>query len=76
MNAQAEQMRGFVQDLIAIVGGSTKGETRLAHTRANTPKTRTDKALAVPVRKEVVVDNSREINPEQVIPMDDDFADI
>jgi len=76
MNAQAEQMRGFVQDLIALVGGSAKGQAKLAHTRANTPKTRTDKALAVPVRKEVVVDNSREINPEQVIPMDDDFSDI
>ncbi len=77
MNAQAEQMQGFVQDLIALVGGSKKkGETRLVHTQVNTPKTVTDKALAAPVRKKVVVDNSREINPEQVIPMDDeDFAE-
>jgi methyl-accepting chemotaxis protein len=76
MNAQAEQMRGFVQDLIALVGGSKKGETRLARTQVNTPKTITNKAHAAPVRKEVVVDDSREIKPEQVIPMDDDFADI
>ena len=76
MNAQAEQMRGFVQDLIALVGGSAKGQAKFAHTRVEAPKTLTDKALAAPVRKEVVVDHSREINPEQVIPMDDDFADI
>jgi len=76
MNAQAEQMRGFVQDLIALVGGSKKGETRLARTQVNTPKTITNKAHAAPVRKEVVVDDSKEIKPEQVIPMDDDFADI
>lgn len=76
MNAQAEQMRGFVQDLIALVGGSAKGQAKLANTRVKAPKTVTSKALAAPVRKEVVVDNSREINPEQVIPMDDDFANI
>ena len=76
MNAQAEQMRGFVQDLIALVGGSKKGEIQLSRTQVNTPKAVINKAHAAPVRKELVVDDSREIKPEQVIPMDDDFADI
>jgi X-X-X-Leu-X-X-Gly heptad repeat protein len=78
MNAQAEQMRGFVQDLIGIVGGSANGQAKLADTRVKLKKTVTDKALTAPVRKKrnkVVVNNSKEINPEQIIPMDDDFVD-
>jgi len=76
MNAQAEQMKGFVEDLIALVGGSGKGKTKLVHTGVKVSKALTGRAVAAPVRKEVVVDHSREINPEQVIPMNDDFADI
>ena len=78
MNAQAEQMMGFVQDLIALVGGSAKGQAKLADTRVKALKAVTNKVLAAPVRKKrkkVIVDNSREINPEQIIPMDDDFVD-
>jgi len=78
MNDQAEQMKGFVQDLITLVSNSAKNETRLAHARAKSLKTVSKKALAAPSGKEDVVENSREINPEQIIPMDDkddSFAD-
>jgi X-X-X-Leu-X-X-Gly heptad repeat protein len=76
MNAQAKQMRNFVQDLIGLVGGSAKSQAKLADTRVKTPKTIIDKVLTAPIRKITGVDKSREITPEQVIPMDDDFADI
>ncbi len=72
MNVQAEKMRDFVQDLITLVSSSAKSETRFTHTRIKARKIVTDKALAVPFRKEVVVESSNEINPEQIIPMDDE----
>jgi len=69
MNAQAEQMKGFVEDLIALVGGSAKSKTKKrAHTRSKAPKSLSHKAVAAPVKKEVRVQNAKEVNPEQVIP--------
>ncbi|RZB38357.1 MAG: methyl-accepting chemotaxis protein [Desulfobacteraceae bacterium Eth-SRB2] len=77
MNAQAEQMKGFVNDLIALVGGSANNGKSVLRARGKAPKAVavTGKALAAPVKKEVVVHNAREVNPEQIIPMDDDFKD-
>jgi methyl-accepting chemotaxis protein len=74
MNAQAEQMKGFVEDLIALVGGSAKSKTKRDQGKA--PKALTRKAFVTPVKKEVLVQNAKEVDPKQVIPMgDEDFAE-
>jgi len=76
MHAQAEQMNGFVEDLIALVGGNAKSKTKRDHTRGKAPNALTGKAFAAPVKEEVLVYNAKEVNPEQVIPMnDEDFAE-
>ncbi|NNK85799.1 MAG: chemotaxis protein [Desulfobacterales bacterium] len=79
MNSQASQMRGFVEDLISLVSSSKKNGKRNAHTQVNTTKALTGKALSAPpasTEKNIVVNKSKEVRPEQVIPMDDDeFVD-
>ncbi len=75
MNDQAAQMTKFVQNLIALVGSGAKTQAKIASTRATAPKAVPDKALAAPAKKEVAVYDSREVIPQQVIPMDDDFSD-
>ena len=73
MNAQAEQMKGFVEELVALVGGNSKNGKSVFRAEPKASKAVTGKTLAVPVKKEVVVQNARAVNPEQIIPMDDDF---
>jgi len=76
MNAQAEQMKGFVDDLVALVGGSAGAAQQVSRTRAAPPKAvTTTRALAAPAQKTPAVHQAREVGPEQVIPMDDDFKD-
>jgi len=75
MNAQAEQMKGFVDNLVALVGDNSKNSKSVLVSRVNAPKAVTGRALEPPVKKEVFAHNSREVNPEQIIPMDDDFED-
>ena len=75
MNAQAEQMKGFVNDLVALVGGQAKNGKSVLRAGGKVPEVSTGKALAAPVKKEVVVHNARGVNPEQIIPMDEDFKD-
>jgi methyl-accepting chemotaxis protein len=75
MNAQAETMKQMVGELVGLVGGSGKkdgigGTKSVIH---QTPHT-----FAAPTKKgkEVAVRQAKEVNPEQVIPMDDgDFKD-
>ncbi len=73
MSAQAEQMNEFVAELVAMVGGSSAG----GHTGPVRGPIRTSvrkagqgakKALAAPKKK-------KDPNPEDIIPLDDDFKD-
>jgi methyl-accepting chemotaxis protein len=72
-NAQAEQMRGFVADLVALVGSNSKNGKGVLGSRDKALKAVTGKVLAPPGKKEVVLHNARGVNPEQLIPMDEDF---
>jgi methyl-accepting chemotaxis protein len=75
MNAQADQMKGFVDDLVRLVGGSTKGAKKVSYDKVKTPTTVINKAVAAQAQKEIVP-QAREVKPEQVIPMaDEDFKD-
>jgi methyl-accepting chemotaxis protein len=76
MNAQAEHMKGFVENLVALVGGRSKGAGSVSHTKLETARASTGKSIAAPVKKEVTVQKSRGVNPEQIIPLnDEDFED-
>jgi methyl-accepting chemotaxis protein len=76
MNAQAEQMKGMVYEMVALVGGSQNGAKSVSHTGVVTPKAVTTRTLAAPEKKELVIDQAKEVRPDQVIPLDDgDFKD-
>lgn len=72
-------MKSFVDDLVTIVGGSANGAKKVFHAEVMVPSAVTNRAFAAPAtiakRKEVAVLNASEVNPEQVIPMEDDFKD-
>jgi hypothetical protein len=72
---QAEQMKGMVNELVALVGGS-KGAERGTTSAPKTSKTGIHKALAGPAQSRPAVYQAKEVSPEQVIPMaDEDFKD-
>jgi hypothetical protein len=74
-------MKGMVEELVVLVGGTEKGKSseRLAVTHiAETAAHPTHHALSAPSRtigKEVAVHKAKEVSPDKVIPMDDDFKD-
>jgi methyl-accepting chemotaxis protein len=84
MNAQAEQMKGIVNELVAIVQGSAT-VSKDSFNAIRRPKLAThgrpsqNKALAVaksPRGKALSPHRSREVNPDDIIPMDErDFKD-
>jgi methyl-accepting chemotaxis protein len=75
MNAQAEQLKGMVNELVALVGGIA-GQATMTHGRPGRRKapavTRQTpgkaKALAAPKRKQAA---HKEVNTEEVFPLDD-----
>ena len=80
MNAQAEEMKNYVGDLVALVGGKA-GQAAMTHNRPAPEKALAvkraapgkAKALAAPERKQSA---QKKVNPEEVIPLDDkDFED-
>jgi methyl-accepting chemotaxis protein len=87
MNAQAEQMKGNVDDLVTLVDGDRKngglrhnGEIGRRKTPGARAGTGTRMALTAPPKvakgKEVAVRGTKEVKPDQVIPMGkSDFKD-
>ncbi len=81
MNAQAEQMKAMVGELVTMVGGSSNGANQEHSSAVHTAKGGAHKALeiAAPAKKvqskAVVVHHAKEVTPEQVIPLGDDFKD-
>jgi methyl-accepting chemotaxis protein len=65
MNAQAEQLKEYVEDLVLLVKGSGTQNKSIA----GRPQIKT---IAGPKRQAPVQASSREVRPNQVIPMDDD----
>ena len=83
LNAQAEEMKAFVGELADMVGGHRTVSSR-SHRPASRPRAHVrqapQKALAVakrPVKgKTVALNRSKEVRPNDIIPMDeDDFKD-
>jgi methyl-accepting chemotaxis protein len=82
LNAQAEQMKGMVNELVTIVGGVFKNRSStVGRPRPGTGVRRPQqKSLAVAKRsakgKALSFQRSREVNPDDIIPMDEnDFKD-
>ena len=82
MNAQAEQMKGIVIDLFALVGGNKNGSRSVSHTAVKAPKTLKQRLLSTsafkPKAKNTMlsVHKAKQVSPEQLIPLDDgDFND-
>ncbi len=77
LNAQAEQMKSFVGDLVTLVGGSGKGNSRAATGSTKSLLHKTQHAIAAPASagRQIAVPKTKEVHPDQVIPMDDDFKD-
>ena len=77
MKGQAERMKRYVADLVAIIGGAAthKASARSSDVRSDHP--RTDTPSNVPAKrgrgKEPAPGEAREVKPEEVIPFEDDF---
>ncbi len=69
MSAQASQMQSMVGELDSLVSGSGNKNNRRANdsTKAELHSSHNN--------KQVVAQKKREVKPDQVIPMDDDFSD-
>ena len=83
MNAKAEEMKGFVGNLVTLVTGSSNGKrshTDSAKAPTKVPVGKKAK-IAQPVAKagkalkKMVAHQANEVSPQQVIPLDDDFKD-
>jgi methyl-accepting chemotaxis protein len=85
MNAQAEQMKAMVNELVAIVGGDaavSQGQIEADRHRRSTMKAGHSKNKALTIAKKNVKGEPlsfhppRQVNPDDIIPMDEnDFKD-
>ena len=79
MNAQAEEMKGFVRSLAVLVGGSSNGRGNGRNAVVIKPKAKKHRLPALAPSKavkQIVAHKAKEVNPHQVIPLDDaDFQD-
>ncbi len=83
LREQSEQMKGFVKELIAIVGGEKTDDSGVIGISAGKKRpdtharTRDRKPLAVSAtREKTAISHSKEVKPEQIIPLNDkDFED-
>jgi methyl-accepting chemotaxis protein len=78
LNAQAEQMKTYVADLSAVVGGSLSAQPAQKSERTEHKQTpavtrsqgKVQKAIAAPVKQEkVTFTRTKAVNPEKIIPM-------
>ena len=80
MSAQAEQMKAMVGDLVALVGGSSTSNNDRIDEALHTANADNHRALeyrsAAPAKKvdskAAVFHQAKEVNPEQLIPMEDE----
>lgn len=78
MSAQSHQMKGFVQELVLLVGGGKNGAKVVKREGVKAPGDSTRQVLSAGETKTTVpaTYKAKKISPEQVIPLDDeDFRD-
>ena len=68
--------KGFVEDLVSLVGGKRKNGGRVSPEKVNDPKVITGNTLLSPRTEAPTFSKAEELMPKQVIPLDeDDFKD-
>jgi len=76
---QAGYMKEMVARLVALVGGSSDKNTNDSSPEAQQPTEKIKRKLRSPqmstAPKQMAVAQKEEVNPEQIIPLDDDFKD-
>ena len=79
MSAQAEQMKVMVNELITLVRGSGNHHNAVTDESQTNTADHEDRqflpAMAKAGDKQVAIRQSKEVKPEDVIPMEDDFED-
>ncbi len=76
LNAQAEQMKTFVNDLMALVGGNGNGRRPQIMKKTKAIGRKVLEASAGKVKDMPVPNGAKEVRPEEIIPMGDgDFRD-
>ena len=76
MNAQAETMKQMVGELVALIGSSSEEGVGTKKSGPHIAQSIVHRERPVSRKKEFVVHKAKEVNPEQVIPLDDgDFKD-
>ncbi|MCD4720692.1 MAG: methyl-accepting chemotaxis protein [Desulfobacula sp.] len=70
LNAQAEQLKDYVGDLVALVTG--KKEEQASGSFQGATRTIASKPGSVPVSDKKMLPRANEVRPDQVIPFDDD----
>jgi len=78
MNAQATTMKSYVDELVTVVGGSGTKDAGSAGSTTVKPVLR--KEVHPPPskkieRKQLSAHNEKDVNPDEIIPMEDDFKD-
>jgi methyl-accepting chemotaxis protein len=75
MSAQSEEMKGMVSELLALVAGKSSQNTSSGNSSERPIKAvphHKNQALATkPGKKELLLSGGREVNPNEVIPLDD-----
>jgi len=73
MSAQAEQMKSMVNDLVLLVRGGRNGNNgnTAAHRAVAQANTRKPAIANNPGKADMIVKQSNHVNPEEVIPLDD-----
>jgi methyl-accepting chemotaxis protein len=75
MSGQAGQMKGFVDELVALVGSNGRTTKEVTTAQSRPQAVAVHRTHAAPATKEIAT-RARKVNPEQVIPMDEgDFQD-
>jgi methyl-accepting chemotaxis protein len=72
MNAQAEQLKDYVGDLITLVTGSKNQSGSTAGPRAIKTITSNNRPMNVSKKHKALPNKPNEVRPDQVIPFDDD----
>ena len=72
MNAQAEQLRDYVGDLVQLVSGKKDQDIGTGGSRTMKPVVRRSQPARTG-KKKMLTHDRKEVRPDQVIPFDDDF---
>jgi methyl-accepting chemotaxis protein len=77
LTAQTQQMNGMVDDMTRLVGSVSKRDNKKVDSKKAVVARHKDDGHKAPAekKKQLTLSKAKEVNPEQVIPLDEDFQD-